>query len=193
MKSSSIRIIAGTLKGRRVPTYEGLDIRPTAERVREALFSILSETIRGAKVLDAFAGTGAIGLEALSRGASEVVFVEHNVTAVTSIEKTLTQWSLGASGRVFKEEVLLAIRNPNLVRYRPFDVLYIDPPYRLPDIEQLLVQIEQADLMAPQATIIHEHPSRHKVPSAIGSWNHYRTERYGHSSISFYQPRVSHG
>ena len=85
MKSSSIRIIAGTLKGRRVPTYEGLDIRPTAERVREALFSILSETIRGAKVLDAFAGTGAIGLEALSRGASQVVFVEHNVTAVTSI------------------------------------------------------------------------------------------------------------
>lgn len=187
MKPASLRIISGALKGRRIPTFPGKDIRPTSERVREALFSILSQKIRGAALLDLFAGTGAIGLEALSRGAAHVVFVEHNVAAGTAIEKALETWGISPSASVFKEDVLLAIQNPNLLRYRPFDVVYIDPPYRLPDIQHLLTNIEKADLMAPQGTIIYEHRSTSQVTSGIGSWKHYRTARYGHSSLSFFR------
>ncbi len=188
MKPTSIRIISGSLKGRKIPTFPGTDIRPTSERAREALFSILAQKVRGAALLDLFAGTGAIGLEALSRGAAHVVFVEHNVTAGTAIEKILNTWGIDSSASIFNEDVLLAIQNRNLLRYRPFDVVYIDPPYRIPDIQRVLTTIEKADLMAPQGTIVFEHRSNFQIIPWIGSWKHYRTTRYGHSSLSFFQP-----
>jgi 16S rRNA (guanine966-N2)-methyltransferase len=189
MNPSSIRIIAGQLKGRNVPTFPGRAIRPTSQRAREALFSILGAHIQDATMVDLFAGTGAVGLEALSRGAARVMFVEKNPLAGASIEHTLAQFKISASSRVFVEDVSLAIQNSILVGWRPFDVLFMDPPYRLSNVQQLLRQIEEADLMAPTGRIIYEHFHKTTPPVALGEWRLIRTAQYGDTAFTFYQSR----
>lgn len=189
MSTSSIRVIAGQLKGRRIPTLSGRATRPTSQRAREALFSILGEQIQGATMVDLFAGTGAVGLEALSRGAARVLFVEQNPPAGASIHRTLSQFKISSSSRVLVEDVSLALQNSFLVGWRPFDVIFLDPPYRLPNIQQLMCQIEEADLIAPTGRIIYEHFHKTKPPLSIGGWTLIRTARYGDTGFTFYQPQ----
>jgi len=190
MDFSSIRIIAGSLKGRKIPTLQGQGIRPTSLRAREALFSILGSVIQGARVADLFAGSGAIGLEALSRGAQKAVFVEQNPEAGRTLEKTLTQFKVKVQGQVFIQDVALAIQNPYLVGWRPFDVMYIDPPYQSEQVHEVLTQIEEADLVANNGHVIYEHFSKRTPPSAIGQWKLARTAKYGDTGLSFYRPQT---
>ncbi len=187
MDFSSIRIIAGSLKGRKIPTLQGQGIRPTSLRAREALFSILGSTIQGARVADLFAGSGAIGLEALSRGAKNAVFVELNPEAGRTLENTLAQFRVKPQSHVFIQDVALAIQNPYLVGWRPFDVMYIDPPYQCETSQALLNQIEKADLVATNGQVIYEHFSKRTPPPAIGQWELTRTVKYGDTGLSFYR------
>jgi 16S rRNA (guanine966-N2)-methyltransferase len=189
MLTSSIRIITGSLKGRKIPTIQGQGIRPTSLRAREALFSILGPIIPGACIADLFAGSGAIGLEALSRGASKAIFVEQHPEAGQILQRTLMQVNLAAQSRVLVQDVALAIQNPLLLGWRPFDVVYIDPPYRFEDIQQLLTQIEHADLVASHGYIIYEHFSKMTPPSSIGKWTLTRTAKYGDIALTFYRPQ----
>jgi len=189
MSTSSIRVIAGQLKGRRIPTLPGRTTRPTSQRAREALFSILGDQIQGATMADLFAGTGAVGLEALSRGAAKVLFVEQNPVAGASIQHTLAQFKISALNRVLIEDVSLAIQNSILVGWRPFDVIFLDPPYRLPNIQELLHQMEEANLIAPTGRVIYEHFHKTTPPFSIGTWALIRTARYGDAGFSFYQPQ----
>jgi 16S rRNA (guanine966-N2)-methyltransferase len=189
MSISSIRVIAGQLKGRRIPTLPGRTTRPTSQRAREALFSILGAQIQGATMVDLFAGTGAVGLEALSRGASRVLFVEQNPLAGSSIQQTLSQFKISSSGRVLVSDASLAMQNSILLGWRPFDVIFLDPPYRLPNIQQLLRQIEEAGVIAPTGRIIYEHFHKTTPPVSIGEWTFIRTARYGDTGFTFYQPR----
>jgi len=190
MELSSIRIIAGALKGRKIPTLQGQGIRPTSLRAREALFSILGSIIPGACVGDLFAGSGAIGLEALSRGAKKAVFVENHSEAAHILEKTLAQFKLSSQSQVFIQDVALAIQNTHLVGCGPFDVLYIDPPYQFDQSPQFLAQIENADLVAKNGHVIYEHFSKRTPPSAIGQWALTRTAQYGDTGLSFYRPQT---
>jgi 16S rRNA (guanine(966)-N(2))-methyltransferase RsmD len=190
MDFSSIRIVAGSLKGRKIPTLQGQGIRPTSLRAREALFSILGSVIQGACVADLFAGTGAIGLEALSRGAQKAVFIEQNPDAGHTLEKTLARFKMTAQSQVFIQDVALAIQNPHLIGWRPFDVLYIDPPYQFEQSHQLLTQIEEADLVANNGQVIYEHYSKRTPPSAIGQWELSRTTKYGDTGLSFYRSQA---
>jgi len=187
MDFSSIRIIAGSLKGRKIPTLQGQGIRPTSLRAREALFSILGSVIQGACVADLFAGSGAIGLEALSRGAQKAVFVEQNPEAGQTLEKTLVQFKVKFQSQVFIQDVALAIQNPYLVGWRPFDVLYIDPPYQFEQSHQLLTQIEEANLITKNGQVIYEHFSKRNPPPVIGRWALTRTAKYGDTGLSFYR------
>ena len=189
MELSSIRIITGSLKGRKIPTLQGQGIRPTSLRAREALFSILGPIIQGACVADLFAGSGAIGLEALSRGAAKALFVEQSPGAGQTLQHTLAQFNLDAQSLVLVQNVALAIQNPLLLGWRPFDVLYIDPPYRFEDSQQLLAQIENADLVASHGHIIYEHFSKMTPPSSIGQWTLTRTAQYGDIALTFYRPK----
>lgn len=192
MELSSIRIIAGSLKGRTVPTIQRQGIRPTSLRAREALFSILGTNILGACVADLFAGSGAIGLEALSRGAQKVVFVEHHADAGQTLGKTLAQFKMGSQGRVIIQDVTLAIQNPYLVGWGPFDILYIDPPYQFEHKHLLLTQIENANVVAKNGHVIYEHFSKRSPPTTIGTWMLVRTAKYGDTGLSFYRPQIQH-
>jgi 16S rRNA (guanine(966)-N(2))-methyltransferase RsmD len=189
MLASSIRIITGALKGRKIPTVQGQGIRPTSLRAREALFSILGPLITGACIADLFAGSGAIGLEALSRGATKVIFVEQNLAAGQILQHTLAQFNLEIQSRVLVQDVALAIQNPLLLGWRPFDILYIDPPYRFEESPQFLKQIENANLVASHGHIIYEHFSKMTPPSSIGQWTLTRTAKYGDIALTFYRPQ----
>lgn len=188
MKPSSIRIVAGQFKGRPIPTLTGRTTRPTSQRAREALFSILEGRIQEATVADLFAGTGAVGLEALSRGAARVLFIEQNSLAGTSIQHMLAKLKVGSSSQVIIDDVSLAIQNSILVGWRPFDVIFMDPPYRLPNVQQLLHAIEKADVIAPRGRIIYEHFHKTTPPIPLGKWAFIRTARYGDTALTFYRP-----
>ncbi|GJL57633.1 MAG: rRNA methyltransferase [Nitrospirales bacterium] len=188
MKPSSIRIVAGQFKGRTIPTLPGRTTRPTSQRAREALFSILGGQIQDATVVDLFAGTGAVGLEALSRGATKALFVEQNPLAGASIQRMLTQLKVCSSSRVLIEDVALAIQNSILVGWRPFDMIFMDPPYRLPNVQQILHQLEEADVIASTGRIIYEHFHKTTPPIPLGKWSLLRTARYGDTALTFYGP-----
>ncbi|HBP89673.1 MAG TPA: 16S rRNA (guanine(966)-N(2))-methyltransferase RsmD [Nitrospirales bacterium] len=188
MKPASIRIVAGQFKGRTIPTLPGRTTRPTSQRAREALFSILGGRIQDATVADLFAGTGAVGLEALSRGASRVLFVEENALAGNNIQRMLSHLKIASSSQVSIDDVSLAIQNSILVGWRPFDVIFMDPPYRFPNVQQLLHHLEEADVMAPTGRIIYEHFHKTTPPIPLGKWSLIRTARYGDTAFTFYRP-----
>jgi len=136
---TGIRIVAGSLKGRRIPVPPGGLVRPTADRAREALFSILGPRVPGARVLDAFAGTGALGLEAASRGAREVRFVESDRDVAGALVRTLARLDVGGPGSVVVGDAVGVLGRAILDR--PFDLVLADPPYRAGLAERFLAAL----------------------------------------------------
>jgi len=129
-----VRIIAGTLRGRRLDAPDWPGLRPTSDRLRETLFNILAPRLAGALVLDAFAGTGAVGIEALSRGAAQVTFIERDRRAVALIEHNLAACGVEADYNVVQGDVETTLRNGRI----GFDVILLDPPYELHPIRATL-------------------------------------------------------
>lgn len=181
-----MRVIAGTAKRRRLLGPPGRSIRPTADRVREALFNILAVRVPGARFLDLFAGTGSVGIEALSRGAARVVFVERNERAANLIRKNLRRTGLADARAVVYPQDALAALNILARKGERFDLIYIDPPYRKGYELKALVQIAGKGLLAPGGLAIAESDWRDGLPEEIGALNLWRRERYGDTLLSFY-------
>lgn len=176
-----MRVIAGVLGGRSLVAPRGQGTRPTSDRVREALFNVLGD-VTGAVVLDLYAGTGALGIEALSRGATRAAFVESGRPALASLRSNLEALGLTASSAIVASPVLRAVRG--LSSYGPFDLVLADPPYA-----NLVEAVEALELAAAQcadrARIVLEHASRDAAPVPAGLiWQ--ATRRYGDTSLSFY-------
>ena len=183
-----MRVIAGLYKGRtlRAPTWDGL--RPTSDRLRETLFNVLSPRIRNAHVLDAYAGTGAVGIEAMSRGAAHVTFVESDRRALALIEANLTRCEIADCYAIIRAPAGRAFetirRTPS---FAPFDIVLLDPPYDLP-AEQALTGVEP--IVAPGGVIVLEHAKRMPVPTEIGSLVCTRNLVSGDSALAFYACRL---
>lgn len=179
-----MRIVAGEFRGRTLksPSWDGL--RPTSDRLRETLFNILGPSIRGARVLDGFAGTGAIGIEALSRGAAHVVFVERDPRAVTLIDTNLAPLLAGDRPK----PVIIRAGFADAVRRldgEVFDVIVLDPPYAEHAAAEAL---ESALPLVGAATrLIIEHGTRHTPPSGHSGVQLARTVTAGDSALSFYE------
>jgi 16S rRNA (guanine(966)-N(2))-methyltransferase RsmD len=175
-----MRIIAGRYKGRRLrtPAWEGL--RPTSDRLRETLFNILGGDVAGASVLDGYAGTGAVGIEALSRGAARVVFVEHDPRAAALIAENLRHCGI-AEG--------CAIMRADLGRLSPpggsgtFDLILLDPPYDGVDLEAAVRQA--ASWLSAAGVLVLEHARRRVSPSSAGGLDRTRVVHAGDSALSF--------
>jgi len=179
-----MRIVAGDFKGRRLksPTWEGL--RPTSDRLRETLFNILGDSVAGARVLDGYAGTGAIGIEALSRGAAQVTFVEHDRRAVKLIEANLAPLAgLSASATRLRRDAIIRTGFAALDG-EAFDVIVLDPPYAPNAANEALGRA--AGLLAPGGRLVVEHAARHAAPAGHGSLRLLRTVKAGDSALSFY-------
>jgi len=180
-----MRVIAGAHKGRRLLQPKGHDLRPTSGRVKEALFSILGKRTEGARFLDLFAGTGAIGIEALSRGAQVAAFVEPTASSLKVLRANVELCGLAVSAKVYGCSVETFLRRHQSTE-RPFDIVFADPPYHEGVGASLLSDIARADIIAPGSIVILEHFTKTSLPSEAGRLALIRQYRYGDTSLSVY-------
>jgi len=175
-----VRVIAGRYKGRRLkaPTWEGL--RPTSDKLRETLFNILAQRIEGARLLDGFAGTGAVGIEALSRGAGHVTFVEKDPRALALIEANLADCGIAADYNIRRGDVLAALRNLGAA----FDLILLDPPYDLHPVSPTLEAA--AACLSDGGLLVLERATR-REPDVPKSLTRVRDVTSGDSTLTFFR------
>jgi len=176
-----MRIVSGRFRGRRLNSPGHLQLRPTPEKVREALFHQIQSRIAGAHFLDAYAGTGAIGLEALSRGAASVTFIEKNRRFAALIQKNVRSLDLEDETRLLVEDFLAACPSEH-----PFDILFFDPPYHEDYYTRILSHLTHATILRPESLIILEHFKKNQLPERTSRLKKVRSRFYGDSVLTFY-------
>jgi 16S rRNA (guanine966-N2)-methyltransferase len=183
-----VRVIAGQYRGRRLaaPTWPGL--RPTSDRLKESVFAILAPVLEGARVLDGFAGSGALGIEALSRGAASVVFVEQDGRAAGLIARNLAHCRVADGYVMIRAEFTRALRQ--LPADRRFDLALLDPPYDVADLASVVDAA--ADRMAPGGVLVLEHASRRQPPDRARGFAAVRHVNAGDSTVTFYREAPEH-
>lgn len=182
-----MRIITGQLRGRILQTLEGEDTRPTAQRVKEGLFSAIQFDIEGRKVLDLFAGSGQLGIEALSRGAANCVFVDRNPEAAAVIRRNLTENGLAAVSRVLTQDAASYLAHLR----EAFDLVFLDPPYAAGLLEPTLQAV--APHLAEGGIVVCESDRELDMPDRAGALGLYRSYRYGRVVIWLYRWNMEEG
>jgi 16S rRNA (guanine966-N2)-methyltransferase len=181
------RVIAGSARGIRL-SAPGPGTRPLSDRVKQTLFAILEPDLAGARVLDLFAGSGAAGIEALSRGAAAATFVESDPAALRVIAENLSRARVADRGRPVRADVVGWLAGAGLAA-GPFDIVFVDPPYAEP--EKLLRVLETlggaAGLLAPEARVVAKHFWRDRPPAAVGLLASDRERRFGETALTFYR------
>lgn len=180
-----MRIIAGEYRGRRIKHPQNKEIRPTKDRVREAVFSMIAEKVPGSRVLDLFAGSGAYGLEALSRGAKSCIFVEENRDACRVIQDNIDSLSLSERTQIAQEDVFYAAESLS-ENGEKFDLVFSDPPYKTGLAKKTLNSIYHYDILNPAGLLILEHYRTEETPKTEGSVSIVKQKTYGDISISIY-------
>ena len=173
-----MRIVAGELRGRTLdgPKWDGL--RPTSDSLRETLFNVLGPSIAGMRVLDAFSGTGAVGIEAVSRGASHATFIERDPRAVALIERNIGKLGVGNACTIVRADFMRAKADAS------FDLVFLDPPYELPELDAAIGRA--AAFVVPGGRVIVEHGRKRELDAAVPGLTKYRTLTAGDSALSFY-------
>ena len=176
-----MRVITGSARGRRLKEIEGLETRPTTDRVKEALFSVIQFDIEGRRVLDLFAGTGQLGIEALSRGAESAVFVEQRKDAVQAVRENLVVCGLSDRARVVSGDAMSYLKSGE-----KFDLIFLDPPYASGLLEQALSDIAGFDICREHGIIMAESPADAVLPALEAPYRLYREYRYGKIKLTVY-------
>jgi 16S rRNA (guanine966-N2)-methyltransferase len=178
-----MRIVAGALKGRRIdgPSWDGL--RPTSDSLRETLFNVLGPTLDGCRVLDAFAGTGAVGIEAISRGASHVTFLDSDSRAITLVKRNIAHCGVENACAIIRDDFMTP-RARNRVIDR-FDLVFLDPPYEGMDAAAIVDAASQR--VTPGGRVVIEHSRRATFPESASGLARWRLLEAGDSALSFYK------
>lgn len=185
--SNTLRIIGGEWRGRKLRFADGEGLRPTTDRVRETLFNWLAPRIHGARCLDLFAGSGALGLEALSRGAGEVVFVDNNPTAIAALKENLALLKAN-NASVIRCDALAYLRDGS----RPFDVVFLDPPFRRDLLQPVLNLLAEGGWLATGARLYLELESEQPLPELDEGWELLRSKRAGQVAYHLVEIRGGH-
>lgn len=183
-----MRIISGRARGKKLVAFTGERVRPTADRVREALFSILTSrfgTLAGFKVLDLFAGTGAFALEALSRGALKAILVDAHPESARIIRTNIDGCRMSACAEVLQGEIPAALTL--VARQAPFDLIFLDPPYGRGLAEATLTRIDALALTAKNGLVIAETAADERLPERIGTLEQSDRRLYGACAVSFFE------
>ncbi|MBQ9964398.1 MAG: 16S rRNA (guanine(966)-N(2))-methyltransferase RsmD [Clostridia bacterium] len=178
-----MRVITGTAKGCRLETLTGMDTRPTVERVKEGIFSAISFDIEGRRVLDLFAGSGQMGIEALSRGAASCVFVDRNRQAAEVVRRNLRGTKLDGAAQVMCRDALEYLRGAA----GPFDLVFLDPPYAAGLVASCLEQL--VGKIAAGGSVVCETDRDTDLPETVGTLALYRTYRYGRVVVRIYREK----
>jgi 16S rRNA (guanine966-N2)-methyltransferase len=186
-----MRVIAGTYRSRILKSLKGLALRPTSDRLRETLFNVLGSEVAGSRFVDVFAGTGAIGIEALSRGAAEVVFIENHPPAAALIRKNLESLGVRSGVTLLAMDALRGLEKLAL-RHKPgdppVDFVFLDPPYAAAkDYERVLRFLGSAPFLAPGSIVIAEHRRGFDLPEHAGSLERVRVLKQGDAALSFFR------
>lgn len=187
-----MRISAGKFKGRRTAPRRLLsckgrtDLRPTSSKVREALFDILRNDLPGADFLDLYAGTGTVGLEALSRGAAKTVFVERDRMLAAAISECVSRMSLSANAEVHHAEAESFIRKAGAAG-ETFDIIFADPPYASEELSRVLPALDRGEVLKPGGSLVAEHSSRTVPPADFTFLRLVRRYKYGDTMLSLYR------
>jgi 16S rRNA (guanine(966)-N(2))-methyltransferase RsmD len=188
-----MRISGGTAKGRRTATKrlltknsEGERLRPTSSKVREALFDILRDKIEGASFIDLYAGTGTVGLEALSRGAGRSVFVEPDEIRIRTIKTNVLEFGFPEQAVVAKGRAYEFLQKAS-AENEGFDIFFIDPPYDSEEIEKILPLLGEEGLVNEDGVVIVEHFFKRNVPEKAGRLKMKRSYRYGDTMLTLYR------
>ena len=190
-----MRIIAGKYRRRTVKTLRGLALRPSSDRLRETLFNILGAAVGGSVFVDVYAGSGAIGIEALSRGAREVIFIEKHPAAVKLIRRNLESLGITGSAEILAAD---AIRGLERLVGRRFgshphaDFVFLDPPYALrEEYERTLKFLDRSPLLTLEGRVIVEHPRRLALPESFTQLERVRVVEQGDTALSFYRLAIA--
>ena len=176
-----MRIISGICRGRKLAQIQGYDIRPTSDRVREAVFNILGPGIGGSRVLDLFAGTGALGLEALSRGAEHAVFVDNSCT---TIQKNIGLCKMTEKASVIHHDII-GQPLPKILLTEPFDFIFLDPPYAKGYVEKTMEKEFFTNILTPKGIIVLEQSHGESLANEFSGLDIYRQKKYSKTLISF--------
>ena len=182
-----MRVTGGSVRGRRLATFRGVDIRPTSDMVREAIFDLLGEDLSGKRVLDLFAGTGSLGIEALSRGALEVWFIDHALKAVELIHKNLKLCGLEEAGFVLKKNLSRGIFRTPPALVKPFDLVFLDPPYGEGFIVPLLEELDQGGMLGSASSVVAQSERKGDLPEVVGNLIAAKVRIYGATRISVFK------
>jgi len=190
-RTQTLRVIAGQYRSRPLHSLPGLDVRPTADRLRETLFNVLTAgnpaALEGSAWADLYAGTGAIGIEALSRGAASVLFVESARPSVQLIQENLKSLQIGTGFEVVQGDVGKVLRRWQ-DQSATFDVIFLDPPYRMEsEYRDTLEFLGQSTLLKPTTTVIAEHAEQFDPMGEVGALRRYRKLKQGDAALSFYR------
>ena len=185
-----MRVIAGQYRSRLLKSLKGLALRPTSDKLRETLFNVLGPQIAGSHFIDLFAGTGAVGIEALSRGAAEVVFIENHPPAAALIRKNLESLGIRLNASIHSADALRGLQTLSSRRapLAKFGYAFLDPPYaNADDYLRVLNYLGAAEFLSPDAIIIAEHRHTFSLPESAGSLARVRILKQGDAALTFYR------
>ena len=178
------RISGGSRRGRRLRSHDGVGLRPTSEKVRSAIFSLIGpESVNGARVLDLYAGTGALGIEALSRGAASAEFVESNPTRCGYIRRALQDLGFAERSRITRGRVEKVLRTTE----SRFDLVLADPPYGIDPWDTVMTSLLQREALEEGAVIVAEHAKTYEMADTYGDLNIWKRRRYGDTAVSIFR------
>ncbi|KWX71032.1 DNA methyltransferase [Paenibacillus riograndensis] len=185
-----MRVVSGSAKGRPLKSVPGTGTRPTTDKVKEAMFSMIGPYFDGGAALDLFAGTGGLGIEALSRGMDQAVFVDMEQKSIDTVRANLKAAKVEAQAEVYRNDAGRALSALEK-RGRSFDLVFLDPPYRLKHGNELMLAMVQKGLLREDAVIVLEHESSYEYPEVIPGFRRTRQAVYGETAVSIYKYEAS--
>jgi 16S rRNA (guanine966-N2)-methyltransferase len=185
-----MRIIGGSAKGRRLKCPKGLDIRPTTDKVREAVFDIIGQDQSGISVLDLFSGTGSLGIECLSRGAKRAVFIDLSESSIGIIRENLSSGGLGGFGIVLRHDLRKGLPVKHPAMQEKFSLIFLDPPYGKGYVLPLLGELSDRGILEKRSLVIVECAKTEALPGWVGNLSMTDTRIYGDTQINIYSNEV---
>jgi 16S rRNA (guanine966-N2)-methyltransferase len=183
----TLRITGGEVKGRRLSAFKGAKIRPTSDKVREAIFDLIGQDARGLRVLDLFAGTGSLGIEALSRGAAWVLFADNSMHSIELIRRNLSLCGYENLSYVLKKDLTRGIPKKCEVMKREIDLVFTDPPYGRDYIPPVLRELSEREILASPSIVVAETSKAETLPASLGKLELVKARIYGDTKISVYR------
>ncbi|MBO7744182.1 16S rRNA (guanine(966)-N(2))-methyltransferase RsmD [Paenibacillus sp. MWE-103] len=187
-----MRVISGTAKGRSLKAVPGKSTRPTTDKVKEAIFSMIGPYFDGGLALDLFAGTGGLGIEALSRGVDRAVFVDLEGASIEVVKQNVQAAGMSDRAEIYRTDAVRAVK-ALAKRQLKFALVFLDPPYRMKDMDVLMGELAERGLLEDGAKLVVEHDAEHLYPEAMDHYSQIKHTHYGDTAVTIYRYEAENG